>query len=96
MRASLLPTQRFEAEPVGAEVLVIDLAGLCPIMTVVVAYHPPESDSSLGKIIEAIDTVCVVPFCCWGTLICLSLCGKERIIIQSCSVGQLEQWRSVT
>ena len=59
VRSSLLPTRRSEAEPVGAEVLVIDLVGLCPAMTVVVAYRPPEDGSSLGKIVHALDTVCV-------------------------------------
>ena len=59
VRSSLLPIRRSETEPVGSEVLVVELAGLRPVMTVVIAYRPPDNDASLDKIINVIDRLCV-------------------------------------
>ena len=97
VRSSLLPTRRSEAEPVGAEVLVVGLAGLCPVLTIVVAYRPPEGDS-LHKIIDVIDTVCVDgrPVLLLGDFNLPEIVWRGADNHPNCSVGHPALWRSAT
>ena len=56
LRASLLPARRTELE--SGEALVIDLMSCCPIVTVIVAYRPPDDDVALENIVKLMNAVC--------------------------------------
>ena len=56
VRASLHPLRRSEVE--RGEMLVIDLMGLRPAVTVVVGYRPPDDDAAVTSIASVLYSVC--------------------------------------
>ena len=56
VRASLHPLRRSEVE--RGEMLVVDLMGLRPAVTVVVGYRPPDDDAAVTSIASVLDSVC--------------------------------------
>ncbi|XP_043217970.1 uncharacterized protein LOC122379656 [Amphibalanus amphitrite] len=56
VRAALQPLRRAEVEQ--GEVLVVDLVGLRPAVTVIVGYRPPDDDAAVTSIVNVLETVC--------------------------------------
>ena len=56
VRAALQPLRRAEVE--HGEVLVVDLVGLRPAVTVIVGYRPPDDDAAVTSIVNVLETVC--------------------------------------